>query len=146
MAFLEPTTVTVVTLKGDNREYIISKFPAIAGREIVAGYPMSAIPKISEYKSNEEIMRKLMCYVGVEINGNTIPLSTEALINNHVPDYETLVKLEIEMMKYNTSFFRDGVISTFSSGIVRKVIASISPTLTPLLLRLLEAAKQLSKN
>lgn len=147
MPLLEPKEFEVVTLKGDTRTYILSKFPAIAGREIVAGYPLTAVPKLSDYKANEEIMRKLMTYVAVEINVKdgvalTQQLTTEALINNHVPDYETLVKIEFEMMRYNTSFFGKGEISTFFGGIAKKALASISPTLTHFLAQLLVQAKQ----
>lgn len=146
MALLEPKEFEVATLKGDMRTYVLSKFPAIAGREIVAGYPLTAVPKLAEYKQNEEIMRKLMSYVAVDVGGNMLQLTTEALINNHVPDYETLVKIEFEMMRYNTSFFGKGEISTFFGGIAKKVLASISPTLTHFAAQLLVQAKQHSKN
>lgn len=146
MPLLEPKEFEVVTLKGDTRTYILHKFPAVAGREIVAGYPLTAVPKLSEYKANEDIMRKLMAYVGVDINGNVLALATEALINNHVPDYETLVKIEFAMMGYNTSFFGQGEISTFFGGIAKKIMASISPTLTAFLVPLLDQAKRRSKN
>lgn len=146
MPLLEPKEFEVITLKGDTRTYILSKFPAIAGREIVAGYPLTAVPKLAEYKANEEIMRKLMAYVAIDNNGNMLALTTEALINNHVPDYETLVKIEFEMMRYNTSFFGKGEISTFFAGIAKKIVASISPTLTHFAVQLLDQAKQRSKN
>lgn len=147
MAFLEPKEVTIKTLKGDDRTYTISKFPAIAGREIIAGYPLTAIPKVGDYKANEEIMLKLMCYVGIALpNGDTLALKTGTLIDNHVPDYETLVKLEMEMMRYNTSFFGNGEVSNFLATIVKKALASISPTLIPLLAQLSEVAKRRSKS
>lgn len=143
---LEPNPLTLKTLSGDERTYIISKFPAVAGREIVASYPLTAVPQLSDYKNNEAVMIKLMGYVAVEIKGNLIRLSTLDLINNHVPDWETLAKIEIGMMQYNTSFFRNGEISTFLSGIARKLIASISPTLTHSLGLFLERIKQHLKN
>jgi hypothetical protein len=146
MALLEPKEVIVKTLNGDDKTYILSKFPAIAGREIIAGYPLTGIPKIGEYKANEEIMLKLMCYVAVSIPSGPLPLSTRALVDNHVPDYETLVKLEMEMMKYNTSFFGKGEVSNFLATIAKKVLVSISPTLIPLSAQLLEAVKRRSKN
>jgi len=106
MALLEPKDVEITTLKGEQRTYVISKFPAIAGREIVAKYPLTAIPKLADYSGNEAVMFQLMAYVAVKLpSGVDQPLSTKALIDNHVPDWETLVKIEIEMMKYNTSFF-----------------------------------------
>jgi hypothetical protein len=148
MPLLEPKEITVTTLNGQERKYIISKFPAVSGREIVAGYPLSAIPKLNEYSANEAIMFKLMAYVGVQIRetGDPLLFTTRAVIDNHVPDWETLVKIEIAMMQYNTSFFQPGEISTFCATIVQKLMLSISPMLTPLLARLSEAVKQRSKN
>lgn len=148
MPLLEPKEITIKTLSGNDRTYIISKFPAIAGREIVASYPLTAVPKIAEYSQNEAVMIKLMAYVGVPrpvINGveqAPLMLVTKELIDNHVSDWETLAKLEIEMMKYNTSFFGQGEISTFLGTITRKFLTSISPMLTPLLRQLLAAIKQ----
>lgn len=146
MPLLEPKEVTIKTLKGDDRGYILSKFPAIAGREIIAGYPLTGIPKIGEYKANEEIMLKLMSYVAVQNGDNMLALTTRALVDNHVPDYETLVKLEMRMMEYNTSFFGKGEVFGFFGTIVQKGLASISPTLIPLLAQLSEVVKRRSKS
>lgn len=144
---LEPKEITVKSLGGKDCTYILSKFPAIAGREIVAGYPITAVPKVGEYKANEEIMLKLMCYVGVNhANGTVMRLTTRALVDNHIPDFETLVRIEIEMMKYNTSFFGQGEVSTFLANIAKKALREISPMLTLLSARLSEAAKQHGKN
>ena len=49
-------------------------------------------------------MLKMMAYVCVPVSGEEIPLKTQALIDNHVPDGESLIRLELEMLKYNTSF------------------------------------------
>ena len=146
MALLEPKEVTIKTLNGDDRSYVMSKFPAIAGREIVAGYPLTGIPKLGDYKANEEIMLKLMCYVAIQKGDNTLALTTRALVDNHVPDYETLVKLEMKMMEYNTSFFGKGEVLSFFGTIAQKALASISPTLIPLLAQLSAAVKPRSKS
>lgn len=145
--FLEPKEIKILDMKGKERSYIISKFPAIAGREIIAKYPLSAIPKLSDYEANEAVMLRLMEYVGVTLQTGVVQsFSTRILIDNHVPDWETLVKIELEMMRYNTSFFGHGEISTFLKGIIQKLPAWISPTLTPLLQQLLEAVKLRLKN
>jgi hypothetical protein len=147
MPLLEPKEVIIQTLNKDERVYIISKFPAVAGREIVMKYPLSAVPKLADYSSNEEVMLKLMCYVAIPrpsqngIEGIPIVLNTKALVDNHVPDWETLGKLEIEMLKYNTSFFGFGELSTFLGELLKKVIMRVSPTLMPLLERLSAVAK-----
>src|SRR5665213_2354770 len=147
MAMLEPLTVEITTLKGEQRTYIISKFPALAGREIVAIYPLTAIPQVGNYVGNEAVMMQLMSYVAVRLaNGSEQLLVSKALIDNHVPDWETLVKIEIEMMKYNTSFFQQGVVSGFLKTIGMNFLTSITPTLTPLLQQLSEAVRQRLKN
>jgi hypothetical protein len=152
MALLEPKEVRIVTLKGDERVYIISKFPAVTGREIVCSYPISAIPKLNEYSANEAVMMKLMSFVGIPrapqagIPAEPLLLNTRALIDNHVPDWETLVKIELEMMRYNTSFFQEGVVSTFCGNLIQKAMRSITPTLTPLLRQLSEIIRQRSPN
>jgi hypothetical protein len=144
---LEPKDEEFLTLKGETKTYVLSKFPAVAGREIVAGYPTSAIPKVADYKDNEAIMLKLMCYVAVKHpNGTLLRLVTSELVNNHVPDYETLLKIEIAMMKYNTSFFGQGEVSTFLGAFVKKVLVSASPTLTTFSERLLEVVRQRGAN
>lgn len=151
MALLEPKEVEVTTLNGQTKLYIISKFPAIAGRAIVAGYPLTAIPKVSDYGQNEEMMLRLMCYVGIPRGTIDEPLeplmmTNRHLVDNHVPDYETLIKLEIEMMKYNTSFFGNGSASTFVGEMLKKSLLSASPMLTRLSASWSDRVKQLLKN
>lgn len=128
---LEPETREIETGDGSKRQYVLHKFPAIAGRELITQYPVTGLPKVGEYKANEVLMLKLMAYVGVpQANGDTLMLTTASLVDNHVPDAETLMRLEMAMMEKNVSFFRNGKGSDFFSGIVRKVTASIMSTLT----------------
>lgn len=144
---LEPKEIEVSCINGTILKVTISKFPSVAGREIVAGYPLTAMPKFSEYKSNEEMMFKLMAFVDVTNNqGFTQRMITRALIENFIPDWEALAKIEFAMMQYNTSFLDYGKISSFSETIAAKALAWSSKILTPLLARLSEAAKQRSKN
>jgi len=118
---IEPKEVII-----DDRSFILTKFPSIPGREIVALYPTSAMPKVGDYKVNEATMLKLMSYVYVQIGDNKVPLNTEALVNNHTGNWETLGKVEIAMMEYNCSFFQNGRISTFFEDIAQKLPEWIS--------------------
>lgn len=129
---IAPKEVTIETQAGEKRTYILSKFPAIQGREIVAKYPLSAMPKLGDYAVNEETMIKLMGFVGVQIDGRAEPLmlTTRALVDNHVPDWETLARIEVAMMEYNVSFFANGKGSTFFEAIAAKAQAFLSRTLT----------------
>lgn len=130
---LEPKEITVETQKSEKRVYILSKFPAVQGREIIAKYPLSAMPKLGDYAVNEETMLKLMAFVAVPRDGgDPLPLSTRALVDNHVPDWETLARVEFAMMEYNVSFFGNGKGSTFLEAITKKAQAFLSQTLMDL--------------
>ena len=103
---IDPKEIEVTTQRGELKKFIISKFPAFIGREICTQYPMSALPKLGDYRANEEILLKMMGFVAVPIkDGNPLRLSTRELIDNHVDSWETLAKLELELMQYNCSFF-----------------------------------------
>lgn len=140
--FLEPKQIEVNGLS-----FIISKFPAVDGREIVSKYTSSNIPKVGEYAASEEIMLKLMSYVAKVLpDGTEIPLKTRVLVNNHVPNWETLTKLEWEMMRYNCSFFQNGKASDFLKSIAALAKSETSKILTDLLGKLPIPGKQPSGN
>lgn len=131
---VEPKELVVTTQAGNQKTFLLSKFPAIAGREIVTKYPLSNIPKIGEYQQSEEVMLKLMAHVSVLTpDGGTLKLTTRALVDNHCEDWETLARVEWAQLEYNVSFFSKGTNSDFFASIVRKVEASIMPMLTRLL-------------
>lgn len=147
---LEPKHIEITDGEGKIRHFILSKFDAVEGREIVTNYPIQNMPKIGDYKVSEEIMVKLMSYVAVETGepgqSKIIRLSNRALINNHVRDWELLAKLEMVMLQYNCSFFRDGSISTLFESIGQMFIKKISEISTLLSEQSSQAAKQHSTN
>jgi len=50
-----------------------------------------------------------MAFVAVpRTEGGPLPLSTRALVDNHVPDWETLARIEMAMMEYNEVFSATG--------------------------------------
>lgn len=140
---LEPKEVVV-----DGKVYVISKFPAVAGRKIMTQYPISAVPKIGEYTTNEEMMYLIMTYVAVKntTNNTQLQLVNKDLIDNHVPSWETLMKLEYLMMEYNCSFLANGKVSTFLESIAEKLPSWITKISTPLSEALSPAEKQPSKS
>lgn len=148
MAFLKPQDIEILDRDGNPCVFVMHRFPAIIGREILSKYPLSSIPKLGDYAVNEETMLKLMSHVGVRIDGrpDLLMLSTRALVDNHVPDGETSIKLEWEMLKYNFSFFEKGLNSSFFAGLGAKALAWISKTLIPSLGQLFPKAEQRSKN
>lgn len=145
---LEPKELQLTDASGTVRTFLISKFPAIAGRKIVTKYPISNIPKIGEYQQSEEVMLELMAFVGVprEAGGEPLMLTTRALVDNHVGDWETLAKVEWAMLEYNCSFFKKGLSSDFLESISQKAVTWITQTLMPSLDQSSRAVKQASKN
>ena len=144
---IEPREKKFTLPDGTEKAYQVSKFDAISGREIVSQYPISGLPKLGDYKTNEEIMFKLMCFVAVDLgNGNIQPLSTPELIRNHVPDWETLAKIEWAVMEYNCSFFAEGKVSSFLEDLIAKLPTLISSMLTPSLEQLSQKDSQPSKS
>lgn len=130
MDLIDPSELTLMGYDGKERVYTLSRFPAVVGREIVAKYPLSAVPKLGDYQVSEETMLKLMSYVSIDIGEKQQRLTNRALVDNHVPDWETLAKLEMAMMEKNCSFFANGQGLTSLEGFVRKAIESIIRTVT----------------
>lgn len=131
----------------DGKVYILSNFPAVQGREIVALYPLSGLPKIGDYAVNEKTMFKLMNFVAVkDVNGSPLRLSTEALVNNHVPNFETLLKIEMAMMEKNCSFFRNGKSWDFLENLGQLFLSKLQEMLTHSSLQSSPPEKQPSTN
>lgn len=130
----------------DGKTFILSKFPAVQGREIICGYPLTGLPKLGDYKKNEEIMLKLMSFVAVPVGEAAITLSNMKTINSHVPSWETLMKLEAEMMEYNCSFFKIGRISNFFADFAQKLPQLVSKMLMGLLEQSPQPTKPASSN
>ncbi|SFN98188.1 hypothetical protein [Xenorhabdus japonica] len=122
---IKPKTITITDADREAHTFIISRLPATVGREILAKYPLSNAPKIGDYAISHEAMLKMMRYVAVERDGEEMLLKTQTLIDNHVPDGEALIRLELEMLRYNTSFFgADG-----SLGFLQFLLDKISGSL-----------------
>jgi hypothetical protein len=139
---IEPKDLPIQGHDGIERVYILTKFPAVAGREIVTQYPLSATPKLGDYATNEELMLKIMRHVWVRTqDGKELNLSTRTLVDNHVPDWEVLAKLEFAMLEYNCSFFANGGASTFLEVTAQKGQAWITQMLTDLLVQLSQKSK-----
>lgn len=144
---LEPMAKEFTSQNGDRKTYHLSKFDAVTGREIIAKYPLSNAPKLGEYATSEATMFKLMGFVAVETeNGALLRLSTPALVRNHVPDWEVLMRIEWAMLEYNCSFFGKGLNSGFLESLKAKAPALISQMLTALSAQSSQADKPPSTN
>ncbi|HDF2341282.1 TPA: hypothetical protein PC598_000822 [Morganella morganii] len=130
---IKPKEVQIKDVDGIEKTFVISRLPAVTGREILAKYPLSNAPKIGDYEVSKEAMLKMMAYVCVVSDGEEIPLKTQTLIDNHVPDGESLIRLELEMLKYNTSFFGTGGNSGFLPFLISKVGSSLPSVIKTLM-------------
>ena len=66
----ELKTVEVKDSKGnviESKDFYISKFPAVLGREIMMRYSVSMANINENYESNAEILRKIMKFARVEM-------------------------------------------------------------------------------
>jgi hypothetical protein len=124
---LEPKNFDV-----DGKTYVLTKFPATVGREILMQYPTSVVPKLGDYKTNHALMLRILSFVGVPIEGRDEPLmlTSEALVNNHVRNAEVLVQIEWAMISHNFDFFGDGRASGILRLLMDKAQALTSETLT----------------
>lgn len=131
---INPEIKQIKDSTGTMHDFVISTMPAIDGRYVLSQYPLSNMPKTGDYNVSKDAMLVMMRHVGkVMPSGETLKLTTEALINNHVPDAEALIRIEIEMLKKNTSFFQVGGASTFLDYLKEKMadsLPSIIKTLT----------------
>lgn len=129
MELIKPKEIAVKDSDGDEKTFIISKIPAVDAREVLSKYPTANIPKVGEYCTSEDAMMLMLRYVAAPIEGREpIRLTSKALINNHVVDGEQLMRLELEMLQYNTSFFGKGGNSDFLGGLIRKYLPLIIQT------------------
>ncbi len=142
MELLEPKEVEINGIK-----YRIGKYPAIAGREIISKYPIANAPKIGNYQTSEETMLKVMAFIErINPDGTAIRLINRTLVDNHIKDWETLVKLEMLSLEYNCSFFQNGKASAFLKKSLSLAEAKITEILTALLGQLSHKAGQVTEN
>lgn len=137
---INPEEVTVTDALGAEHKFTISTLPAIDGRYVLSQYPVANMPKTGDYEVSKKAMLTMMKYVGkVQPNGELLQFTSEALVNNHVPDAECLIRLEIEMLKKNTSFFQTGSGQSFLDFLLKKLEGTL-PSIIRTLTRSLEAS------
>lgn len=140
-SLLEPKQIEINGCK-----FIISKMPCTTAQEVLINLPQGFIPILSDFSRYKQYIYKMLSYcerVYTDGRGN-IALVSEALIDNHVPNFDTLYKLEFECLNYNYDFFKDGRAWTFLNQGVSLVKSNLSEILTDLLGRLFQQAEQRS--
>lgn len=142
---IEPKEITI-EYNGESYRFNIGKFPATVGREIITQYPINNIPKLGSYLESEKIMLKLMEYVERVYDDRVQALTNKALIDNHVPSWEVLIKIEAYVLDYNCSFFELGkVLNSLKEWRALAKPKNIK-TLMDSLVKLSQAAEQASMN
>lgn len=136
----------IIEFEGQEYKFNISKLPATVAREVISKYPISNVPKLGDYKVSEETMLKLISYTERVYEDRVQPLTSKALIDNHIPSWEILVKLEAYMLDYNCSFFELGkVLNSLKEWKALAQPKNIK-TLMDSLVQLSQAAEQHSEN
>lgn len=114
--------ITIENQDGTRSSYVIHRFPPIAGRRIVLGYPLTAIAANTDYAANEAVMKELMGFVSVRVGDSLVRLSTDELIANHVKDWYSLVTIELRVLKFNCSFLQNqSAFGSFKDMLMEKV-------------------------
>jgi hypothetical protein len=145
---IKPKEIIITDLDGDEKTFIISRLPATVGREVLAKYPVATAPKLGDYGVSTEAMRLMMGYVAVpRAMDEPLRLKTQALIDNHVPDGQSLIKLEFEMLRYNTDFFGKEGSRDFLASLIQKylplTISTLMASLPPSLQQALQDGQSL---
>jgi hypothetical protein len=135
-----------IEFEGEKYKFNISKLPATVAREVISKYPVSNMPKLGDYKVSEETMLKLISYTERVYDDRVQPLTSKALIDNHIPSWEILVKLEAYMLDYNCSFFDIGKVLNSLKELKALAKPKNIKTLMDSLVQLSQAAEQHLKN
>lgn len=140
---LEPKEVEV-----DGKTFILSKFPAFDGYEIMIRYIPVHLSNINgDFEKIKEMVLKVMKYVAVKLpDGRLVRLETSDLVNNHCADGEHIMNLTAMMMDYNMVFFREGKGLTFFQKLEHLAEEKVTAILTAFADNLLRNDKRPSGN
>lgn len=128
----KPKEIEAINSDGESKTFIIHKFFASDGEEILSALPSAAIPKMTDLGKLKESIGVIFKYVGVMVEGRDDPLmlTTKALMDNHVEDVEQKLRILQQIIGYNFSFFQLGGGSTFFESLIKKHLPLIIQTAT----------------
>lgn len=127
----------------EGSKFIISKMPCTVAQEVLFNLPTGLIPLLSNFSKSEEMAFKMLSYCErVYTDRPNVPLKSKVLIDNHVPDFNTLIKLEQEVLQYNFDFFASERVLNFLNEGLSRVESKASGILTDLLDKLLQVSQQ----
>ena len=133
MELLEPKLIRLE----NSGDFYISRLPCLVAREVFLRYLASNINFIELARNyancSGDIAKKMLAYTAHVIDGRSIRLETETLINQHVVSIEDLGKLESEMVLYNFTFLSAERWLPYLSSLQGKLEAQTIKILTNLL-------------
>ena len=143
MNLIKPTEVTIKDLDGVERTYRIGRFPALIGLDIIAKVPSNIASLSKQLPHLRQLVLQMCQYVAVDVplddgGSHEVTLSTAALVDNHVPDGQTLLHLCFEIMRHNTSFFGSGDQSVLD--FLLEKLADSLPKITQTLMQSLQSS------
>lgn len=131
---LQPKTVDI-----NGYKFVISKMPCTVAQEVIFKLPTGFLPMLDKFTESQEMAFKMLSYCERVYSDRNVPLISQAVIDNHVPDFQTLLQLEQECLQYNYAFFEKGKLFDFLNKAVCHVESRASGILTDLLDKLLQA-------
>ncbi len=129
----KPEPFTVTDQGGTERTYILSQIPYLSGgRKLGMEFVTTAAPKVGNYDENQSLSEMMFKHVAIILDdGQELILNTKQLVNNHVPDFLTGLKIEEAMFSYNVGFSLAGKAHEFQQGLSSKIDQFLSKILTP---------------
>lgn len=129
---LEPKKITLTDQSGKDHVYQLGKMPYLCGgREVCTQFLSTAMPKVGDYEKNEALSLKMFQYIAVVTADREITLSTIDLVNNHVPDFVTGIKLEEAMLEHNLGFSVLGKLQEYRKQWDQSLPQLLTQILTP---------------
>lgn len=116
---IEPKQIEIRSqIHNVTKKYQIGYYTTMEGAELISMAVEALAIGMKTSKDNfgtfskqvPELANRMCSYVEAESNGHWVRLSTPDLIDNHVPDYEVLMKLMWEVHDYNAKSLKSGVL------------------------------------
>ena len=124
-------------------KFIISQMPCTVAQEVAFKLPPGLIPIMGNFTQAEDMYVKMLSFCErVYDDGRHVKLISKDIIDNNLPDFETLLLLEREVIEYNFGFFDTEKLLTLLNGLLSRVESKVSGILTDLLDKLLSAEGQ----
>jgi len=138
VGLLKPKEVEIKGCK-----FIISQMPCTVAQEVAFKLPPGLIPIMGNFTQAEDMYVKMLSFCErIYDDGRHVKLISKDVIDNNLPDFETLLLLEKEVIEYNYGFFDTEKLLTLLNGLLSRAESRVSGILTDLLDKLLSAEGQ----